>query len=315
MRFPLPLAFALLAIALPRPAHALAISPDGKAATLNVMTYNVWGVPFAGKRAKQRLPRIAERLASSGVDIVALEEVFDGCFVSDETKTILRGSRYPYYALGPSRKGVMPCVNSGVMILSRFPIRASSQLVYRSCVGTDCLARKGAVYARIRVPSVGDVDVYATHTNAGDRHGAVRVRQARQLVDFVRAHSGDGQRPVVLMGDLNAIPGSEEIELLRKELGLRDVHEEFVAQNPVSPIEREGYTSDPLRNGNLHGGEEKRQRIDYVLIRESRTRHAPFRALDTRMTFQEPTYDRRALSDHFGVRSALLTPTLAGGGD
>ena len=286
-------------------AQAFSISGDGKSASISFLTYNLWGAPFAKKR-KQRFPRAAEKIAEVGADIVALEEVFEGCLVPNEPKYILRGTQYPYYVEGPMSKKFPRCVDSGLMILSKFPIQERAEVKYKSCAGADCFSHKGVVYARIQVPVLGDIDVYATHTNASDKHADVRLKQTKQIVDFVRQHSGDGKRPVVFMGDLNAAPDSEEIRMLRDELSFRDSHQEFVETHVVTQTEYDGFTCDPLRNANLfsrpHQG---RKRIDYIFVRDPDGFNSPVEIAKSRMMFEERGYRNRQLSDHFGVISNL----------
>ncbi len=276
------------------------------AASLKVLTYNLWGAPFSAKKVRRRFPKVAAKLETLDADIVSLEEVFDGCFIPNELKIILRGSQFPYYARGAGPHGFPKCVDSGVLVLSKFPIVESAELKYKACAGADCFAKKGVLYVRITVPSVGDVDVYATHDNANDRNSKVRVSQMRQVVDFVDLHSGDGARPVVFMGDLNATSDSPEIEMLHNKLGLRDTHDEYVASHTVTQLERDGFTIDPTRNRNVSQKPgELRERIDYIFIRDAHSSSVPSMVSSMNMVFQEPGYRGRPLSDHFGVRSQI----------
>ncbi|MBS1960636.1 MAG: sphingomyelin phosphodiesterase [Bdellovibrionales bacterium] len=306
LRTSLSLAVAFGLAFLAPPAHALTVSPDGRTAALDVMTYNLWGVPFAGKRRKERLPVAAAAIARSDLDIVALEEVFDGCFSPAESKLMLKGTRYPYFVRGPKRAFLFPCVSSGVLLLSKHPIVDSDQIIYKKCAGNDCMARKGMVYARIRVPVIGDIDVYSTHMNAEDRFGATRVKQAHQIIAFVKKHSGDGRRPVLFMGDLNATEYAEEVQLLKKELSVRDAYREYASTQPAS-FDRDGFTIDASRNGNVPA-DQNPKRIDYVFFREASASPtaAPVSVESASLAFEAPAVAGLPLSDHFAVKSRLV---------
>lgn len=288
-------------------AFSVVTTSQAEHAPLSVLSYNVWGVPFAGKKAGKRIPEIGQRLAPQTIDIVTLQEAFEGCFVPNEPKLLLQNSGYPYFAKGAGPRGLR-CVSSGLVILSKHPILESATVVFDHCSGVDCFARKGALYVKIAVPGIGEVDVYTTHTNAGDSGKAAskRVTQVEQLIQFVDQHSGDGLRPVIFTGDLNAAPQSAELMRLRSALGLRDSHEEFVHHNTVSEVERNGYTSDPRRNGNKTFADVDGARIDYVFFREPRNAGSTaLTAARSALSFVEPGYRGLPLSDHFGVLSAL----------
>jgi endonuclease/exonuclease/phosphatase family metal-dependent hydrolase len=276
------------------------------AETLRIMSYNVWGAPFAGKKANQRIPEIARRLATLDADIVGLQEVFEGCFVRNQTKMILKGSRFPYYAKGPSAKFLIPCVNSGLVTLSRHPIVKTVRMSFDACKGFDCFSRKGILLTRIRVPNIGEVDVYNTHFNAGGGNSAVRDFQSLRAIDFVTRHSGEGNRPVFMLGDINAIPLSQEMIYLRTLLNFRDSHEEYFEGRKAAPVARNGYTCDPSRNTRHRGRpDQSSRRLDYILMRDSVHSASPMQVIDSHLVFDAPDFKKGSLSDHFGVYAAF----------
>jgi endonuclease/exonuclease/phosphatase family metal-dependent hydrolase len=280
--------------------------PTAQAASLKLLAYNLWGAPFSAKKVRERFPEVAAKLKTLDVDIVALEEVFSGCFIPNELKIILKGSQFPYYARGAGPHGFPKCVDSGVLVLSRYPIVKSEELKYTKCAGTDCFSRKGVLYVRVTVPTIGDVDVYATHSNAGESHSEVRVSQMSQVVDFIGLHSGDGQRPVIFMGDLNATSETPEIDMLRTRVGLRDTHEEYVSTHTVTPLEHDGFTIDPTRNLNVsQKAGQPHERIDYIFVRDAHGSTVPSTVSAAHLMFEEPGYRDRPLSDHFGIRSQI----------
>ena len=102
-------------------------------------------------------------------------------------------------------------MGGGLLLLSRHPIVAHAQTLYRHCSGDDCLTNKGVLHARIRrTGHPCAVDVFLTHTQAahptvgGTTAGAreaVRA-QIRHLAAFIRG-SRDVVSPAILFGDFN----------------------------------------------------------------------------------------------------------------
>lgn len=268
---------------------------------LKTLAYNVWGAPFSGKNAKRRMPKIAAKIREMQADIVAFSEAFEGCFVAAGARTLIRKAGYRFSERGPLARGAK-CVSSGLLILSKFPIVASADLAFRSCTGTDCLARKGVAFARVQVPDLGEVDVYATHTDAGRKGIAARERQFAQAADFVRRHSGGGNRLTLFMGDLNATPDSREFLRFQADLDMRDSYSEYVSTHDVDDVTRDGFTSDPVRNPILAArGQTERNRLDYILFRESIPAIGRVSVGRARLTFDESVDRGKPLSDHFGV--------------
>ena len=122
-----------------------------------------------------------------------------------------------------------------------------------------------------------------------------RLLEAAETVEFIAEVAGDGA--VVLMGTLNALPGSAEIALLA-EAGFEDAWQAGRG---------EGYTRDGVRNTNIirHFYDDqsaeapRRDRIDYIFFKgEGIVAKRAAIALD------EATYEIHP-SDHFAVTAEL----------
>lgn len=204
---------------------------------LSVLTYNVEGLPFPARIGRGHdLDRIADTLTAMRRDgrqphVVVLQEAF-----SATAKDVARraGYRYVVEGLGPDAprapattaaerafvaagtmlhgEGLGTWVGSGLLIASDYPLVGARAMAYPdfACAGFDCLANKGVLLARVRVPgSTVAVTVVATHLNSGF---AARVPYSRSLVAYraqVDALSGfidrnvDGRSPVIVAGDFN----------------------------------------------------------------------------------------------------------------
>jgi endonuclease/exonuclease/phosphatase family metal-dependent hydrolase len=121
-----------------------------------------------------------------------------------------------------------------------------------------------------------------------------RSREVENLLVYINRKAG--KEPAILMGSLNALPGSDEVARIR-EAGFVD---SYAAANPDSP----GFTWDSQRNGIADRyrpapWEPGRYRVDYIFVRGD-----AISVQDARVFLDDPTYGVYA-SDHFGVLATL----------
>ena len=220
----------------------ISLSEDGQSmsVTLDVLTYNIEGLPNRVRLGRpDALHRIGERLAAlrsrgEAPDIVMFQEVF-----SRSARRAVLVSGYPSLAPGPSARDPQPrssnsslpgrpnprrgelgvkFVSSGILIAGEYPIidRARQPFARGSCAGFDCLANKGLAFARIVIPGVPiPIDLFNTHMNSTRssrvplrRHLAAHHKQSREAMGFLAVH-GDLGVSAVFGGDFN-MRGSEE---------------------------------------------------------------------------------------------------------
>jgi hypothetical protein len=113
----------------------------------------------------------------------------------------------PYYVMGPDRGHLNIRQDSGLIILSKYPIIESSAMTYSSSSSSDRLANKGVLYARIQVSSSeGDyIHVFNTHIQSHD-YSETRLAQISELMDFISGiikSDKDNIRPILIIGDFN----------------------------------------------------------------------------------------------------------------
>jgi endonuclease/exonuclease/phosphatase family metal-dependent hydrolase len=119
----------------------------------------------------------------------------------------------------------------------------------------------------------------------------------------------DDSRPLIVLGDFNIRPESLSYDLMTQLLGLRDSHKEFREAHPgLSPIDWDGYTIDPRRNGNIKIAKPfvKPHRIDYVWLQDGPGHRTTID--DSRLVLDEKI-EGKFLSDHFGVQADLTIDT------
>jgi hypothetical protein len=220
MRWTSALAFSALVLASlsgPSPAAqkswSAPLSPHD-ADRLSVMTYNVEGLPFPiALNRTGALQQIGLRLAGlrrqgRQPDVVLLQEAF-----TPEAKEIAALSGYRFIAVGPRAngseaasalamsdnyragadwrkgEGVGKWVDSGLLVLSDFPIVATSSMTFAddACAGYDCLASKGVLLTWIKVPGQQDpIAIADTHMNSRHATGVSNARADAAFAEQLR---------------------------------------------------------------------------------------------------------------------------------
>jgi endonuclease/exonuclease/phosphatase family metal-dependent hydrolase len=257
---------------------------------VRVLTWNLWG-RFGPWEARQ--PAIASVVADTGADVVCLQEVWSTEDGVDQARTLAEASGY-HWCRTPERfrRGLAV----GNAILSRWPIGS-----HRSLELPDLPARMGhrqVLHAQVDAP-FGPVPVFCTHLAYLFDESSIRQQQAAAVAAMVAEHRGEPASafPAVLCGDLNAVPGSEEVRMLTGErpppvpgLVFTDTWS-IVGDGP-------GWTwSDD--NPHLADAAWPRRRLDYVLV--SWPRPKPIGNPVTARLVGTEEWGGVVPSDHYGV--------------
>jgi endonuclease/exonuclease/phosphatase family metal-dependent hydrolase len=215
--------------------HAPAVSPAAARDGVRVMTFNIHnGFDTQGWLG---LEAIARTIEQQQPDVVALQEAARGWVIDGSTDALSWLSlRLDMPFVWDPTAGPL----WGNAILSRFPVIQSETFPLPTA---DLLLRRGFVRARLDVGRGQTLDVLATHYHHVMDGSAVRVQESQVIVD-----AWAGAPRTVIAGDMNAVPGDPEIEMLRAA-GLV----EAVAVAGLTP----GYTFDSTK---------PYQRIDYIWL-------------------------------------------------
>lgn len=201
--------------------------------------------------------------------------------------------------------------NNGVMLASRLPLM-DKEFVFLPSSSSN----RVALFARVLLPEGRDVEVACVHISAGapipPSHSGLSTwdeekrAQFAIVIDRLLVRAGD--RPSLLMGDLNVGPDAEGLEPSHE-----DIWDEVVARGYAAPqleLGRPYCTSCP--SNTLHEPTDAPQLIDHVLLRDppggtSISASCSDPVLDTLIDIRG--YDGETvtthLSDHYGVRVLL----------
>jgi endonuclease/exonuclease/phosphatase family metal-dependent hydrolase len=156
------------------------------AAEIDVVTVNLWGLPWpAARQRRVRKQRFREHASRSDYDVIGIQELW-----------------WPWRRSLDLDSLVLPRTSrdTGLALAGRLRVQGEPEVEhFRHGRSVDRLKRKGALRASLEVPSGGRLAVCVVHLQAGRRHARVRVHQLRQLLSGLR----EERRPMVLMGDFN----------------------------------------------------------------------------------------------------------------
>jgi len=276
---------------------------------MRVLTWNLWW-QFGDWEARQ--PAIAAELAAVDPDIALFQEVFaiDGRDQADELAAVAGLHVARTHTLSGDRAGQPQ--RFGNAILSRWPMAKLEQI---SLTGPDGkLSHRSALAVRIDAPS-GPLITVVTHLAWQYDQGELRERQLAEVANLVARHRLEpveppdptaGSRPpepppVLLAGDMNAVPDADEI---RRLTGLGRPYERgLVFTDAWAAVgDGPGYTWT-RENPNSSEALWPRRRLDYVFV--SWPRPKPYaNPVRARLVGVEP---RRGVvgSDHYGVVAEL----------
>jgi len=217
------LALAFAALARGAPARAAPASGPPPAAghglELKVLTYNIKGLPLITDL--DRLKRIGEILAErrrrgDEPDVVVLQEAF-----VRKARRVRERAGYPYAIRGPEPGGPF-ANNSGLELLSNYPIVARVQRTLDDCAFPECFVSKSIVGVTLALPGVPEpVQVFTTHLQADTRNDPVRRNQIDDIAVFLDRIRFGGL-PAIFAGDFNFKPKHPSYHKFLREMPVAD---------------------------------------------------------------------------------------------
>ncbi|MFB4311409.1 endonuclease/exonuclease/phosphatase family protein [Actinomadura sp. GTD37] len=173
--------------------------------TVRVATWNVWDRygPW-----RERESAIISVLRAAAPDVLVLVEAWED---DDETQAGRLGGALglPHSVFRGGESGAPPGGRSGVAVLSRWPLGQVGERRLGGRAGADGGL---SVHARVDGPR-GALHLFGAALGWKLGHSAQRQEQVRALGGYVRETTGR-DAPVVVAGDFNADPDSDEIRML-----------------------------------------------------------------------------------------------------
>lgn len=261
--------------------------------TLKILSWNIYMLPrFIKNTGKiERAERIGQNLKESDYDVIVFQEAFHRG-ARRKIKAALE-EKYPYMA-GPANLQTFSLrTNSGLWILSKYPIEFSQEIKFKTKCGIDAFSRKGALMAQICVQGQ-KIQIIATHLQSSGESWLKEsqcVEIANRITDYYKQ---DGV-PQIICGDFN-------IEMASKShydnmLKILDAHD-----SEISGTHK--FTFDRLNNDLNAEISKKQELIDYVLIRKNKS-NVSFKEKLIKIFKHKWDDNHSDLSDHYAIEAQL----------
>ena len=239
---------------------------------MKILTLNTW---HKSGPWRERWEVISAGLYDLEPDIVAFQELF----TEDQTREVQERSSYPFLAHHHER--------SGLVIMSRFPIRESAHHTMVAKSPFEDYSRY-VLWAEMEWED-RPLSLFNTHLSWKPEDGATRKAQMKELWAWARPNLKGAN---VLVGDLNATPDSEEIAWLRRESEWADALKVFHPDEP-------GYSWDNRNRFTAgHVPPLPDRRLDYIFV-GGKALQKTLCASD--LVFTKPDARGIFASDHFGI--------------
>jgi endonuclease/exonuclease/phosphatase family metal-dependent hydrolase len=179
---------------------------------LKVMTWNTFLIPPPWNSTKQadRTDAMLELLPTLDHDVMFFQEAF----YDSKRKDLIEGLKktHPHSVVPKKGKKLKQIQDSGLFMVSKYPMEKLDQIIFNDCAKADCISSKSAVLVEITLPNGKKAQLINTHMQAWDEPKTVEIRkkQLLQIKEMMAKNLKPGV-PQILIGDLN-IDGNIETE-------------------------------------------------------------------------------------------------------
>ncbi len=209
-----------------------------------VMTYNIFqpvNEPIRYYGQKERSARLEAALRPVVVDVDAI--VIQEAVIGSARRHLDRAASALGFAHRTKDLNALLSVAGGVIIYSRHEIVQEASSVFGdNCIGADCFAAKGIVFARIRKEG-RFFNLFGTHMQAWPslKAQAVRDQQIKHIERFMASFQLPADEPCLLAGDLN-------IDMYEHKSTLKHLTYRLSLTVPTVSDESHMFTIDPKTN-------------------------------------------------------------------
>lgn len=226
--------------------------------SLSVLSWNIQMLPtkwamFSDalrKKQKVRTPWIIAYAKASPYDVIVFQEVFDNRI----RRKLQRGLKEIYpYMVKPLKKGNR-LTNSGVLIVSKYPVKKEGQVVYPRGIYSDKMAAKGFTLVKV-FKARKAIYLGGTHLQAGNTAVAAeqRKKEFAAMAKLIKEHK-TALLPVIVVGDMNTQKRrTDRYQFMLNTLCMED----------VVPLGNAPYTISGQNTWNNH---ERDIQLDYILL-------------------------------------------------
>lgn len=262
-------------------------------------------------------------------DVICLQEIWQSDTITNTGTWLAEHADGDWHqAFGgialPAKRSPDPSVLFGSAMLSRWPIDESE--LHMMTIGPSTGRPKGRTWGLLRAKTAG-LDLFSVHLAPAPDETDHRQAQVLAIDELIATtvkeapFDSHGERrpgmPVVVCGDFNAEPDSDEIRFLSGFTMLGDRRTFYQDAWRVAGDGSPGYTQDWRTNEIAADLNVHRKRIDYVFVGDAfRRTGSAGRVLSAAVICDEPLTGVLA-SDHFGLaveiewpdRPSLVEPT------
>ncbi|KAL9042416.1 MAG: hypothetical protein Q9180_000624 [Flavoplaca navasiana] len=222
----------------------------GTPSSINILTYNCWGLKYLAKHRAERLQEIGRSIAAAVTtpEIVGLQE----CWTQEDYLAVRRQTRHILPHGKFYHSGIF---GAGLAILSKWPIVESNMVRYplngrpTAFFRGDWYVGKGVACASIQTAEGREsiIQVFCTHLHAPyaaeaeDSYMCHRTAQAWEIARLMRQAAERGHA-VVGLGDFNLTPSSLGYQLITNHAPVQDVwrflHPDSSLASATHPLEK-----------------------------------------------------------------------------
>lgn len=277
---------------------------EPKADTIRILTLNIFCRPCPicsyalGDRKTERIKMFVKYLSRHFFDIVCLQEMFSSLsngrinFFLKETRKL----GFLYHL--KSEKQSFFKFDSGLLIISRFPIIDFDFSPFLSFSGYESFVEKGVLYARILHENNHVLHVFTTHFQSKN-NPQVKRKQIKQLGNFILKNVKEGSN-IIVTGDFNieAVTEKEDYEDLMESIGLG----KYKVDDVVFSVNKK-HENTTLGHGQIFPNNKSfgivKKRLDYIFCVEMDKR---IKINDSGiLKLSDENNDQLVISDHHGV--------------
>ncbi len=269
--------------------------------SIRFVTWNLW---LTNGDWQKRQPAIVETLRRLDPDVVALQETWHDHDTEPSQVASLAAALDMHFVVSPGPDGFESPIRNAM--LSRWPLSGTAG----GLLASDIEHRyRSVVMAEIDSP-IGTIRAFTTHLEHRYNKGGLRQRQLDDLVGFIDQHHPVDTPgfPPVLLGDLNAVPDSDEVRRLSGRSA--PYHDRVFLDAWEMGGSGPGYTWS-TDNQYLAAGNPQwpNRRIDYVFV--GYPSKGPAGRVDRITMAGDEPVDGVTPSDHFALVADLRTAEAA----